>query len=145
PRPDTGWTPGRRPLPLVVSARSPQALKQLAAGTAERLRAARPEEFYDLAHTSTVRRSAHPHRAAVMAAGPEDAARQLDRLVAGEPASGAIVRGDARGGTVFVFSGNASQWPGMAADLLEHEPVFRAAAEEADAALAPHLGWSVAK
>ncbi|AWL42591.1 KR domain-containing protein [Streptomyces sp. SM18] len=145
PRPDTGWAPGRRPLPLVVSARSPQALKQLATGTAERLRATRPEEFYDLAHTSTVRRSAHPHRAAVMADGPEDAARQLDLLVAGEPASGAIVRGDARSGTVFVFSGNASQWPGMAADLLEHEEVFRTAVEEADAALAPHLGWSVAK
>lgn len=145
PRPDAGRAPGHRPLPLVVSARSPKALKQLATGMAERLRATGPEEFYDLAYTSTVRRSAHPHRAAVMAADPQDAARQLDRLVAGEPARGAIVRGNAQGGTVFVFSGNASQWPGMAADLLEHETVFRAAVEEADAALAPHLGWSVAK
>ncbi|WP_146064745.1 acyltransferase domain-containing protein, partial [Streptomyces sp. SM1] len=41
--------------------------------------------------------------------------------------------------------GNASQWPGMAADLLESEPAFRRAVERADAALAPHLGWSVAK
>ncbi|MFJ8750977.1 SDR family NAD(P)-dependent oxidoreductase [Streptomyces sp. NPDC102441] len=145
PRPDAGRPPGLRPLPLVVSARSPKALKQLAAGVAERLRATQPDEFYDLAYTSTVRRSAHPHRAAVMAADPQDAARQLDRLVAGEPAHGAIVRRNAQGGTVFVFSGNASQWPGMAADLLEHEAVFRAAVEEADAALAPHLGWSVAK
>ncbi|WP_399882131.1 SDR family NAD(P)-dependent oxidoreductase [Streptomyces sp. BBFR51] len=145
PRPDAEGTPGHGPLPLVVSARSPKALKQLATATAERLRATRPEDFYDLTHTSTVRRSAHPHRAAVMATDPQDAARQLDRLAAGELARGAIVRGNAHGGIVFVFSGNASQWPGMAADLLEHEPVFRAAVEEADAALAPHLGWSVAK
>ncbi|GAB3948678.1 SDR family NAD(P)-dependent oxidoreductase [Streptomyces sparsus] len=145
PRPDPEQAPAHRPLPLVVSARSPKALKQLATGMAERLRATGPEEFYDLAYTSTVRRSAHPHRAAVMAADPQDAARQLDRLAAGEPARGAIVRRNAQGGTVFVFSGNASQWPGMGADLLEHETVFRAAVEEADAALAPHLGWSVAK
>ncbi|OKJ23870.1 polyketide synthase [Streptomyces sp. CB00316] len=145
PQPDPERAPAHRPLPLVVSARSPKALKQLAAGMAERLRATRPEEFYDLAYTSTVRRSAHPHRAAVMAADPQDAARQLDRLVAGEPARGAIVRRNEQGGTVFVFSGNASQWPGMAADLLEHETAFRSAVEEVDAALAPHLGWSVAK
>ncbi|MEW2066598.1 SDR family NAD(P)-dependent oxidoreductase [Streptomyces sp. NPDC007346] len=145
PQPEPERPPAHRPLPLVVSARSPKALKQLATGMAERLRATGPEEFYDLAHTSTVRRSAHPHRAAVLAADPQDAARQLDRLVAGEPARGAIVRRNAQDGTVFVFSGNASQWPGMGADLLEHETVFRTAVEEADAALAPHLGWSVAK
>ncbi|MGY0070555.1 SDR family NAD(P)-dependent oxidoreductase [Streptomyces sp. QTS137] len=144
-RPDPRPVPGERPLPVVVSARSPEALEQMAGRMAERLRETEPEEFYDLAHTSTVRRTAHPHRAAVLAADPQDAARQLDRLVAAEPARGAIVRTSGRDGIAFVFSGNASQWPGMAADLLEREPAFREAVEEADAALAPHLGWSVAK
>ncbi|MFI1419963.1 SDR family NAD(P)-dependent oxidoreductase [Streptomyces sp. NPDC020731] len=137
--------PDGRPLPLVVSARSPKALKQMTARMAERLRDTEPGEFYDLAHTSTVRRTAHPHRAAVLAADPRDAARQLDRLTAAEPARGAVVRTGERDGTAFVYSGNASQWPGMAADLLEGEPAFRRAVEEADAALAPHLGWSVTK
>ncbi|WP_030857757.1 type I polyketide synthase [Streptomyces sp. NRRL S-37] len=137
--------PDGRPLPLVVSARSPKALKRMTAHMAQRLRDAEPGEFYDLAHTSTVRRTAHPHRAAVLATGPEDAARELDRLTAAEPARGAVVRTGERDGTAFVYSGNASQWPGMAADLLEREPAFRRAVEEADAALAPHLGWSVAK
>ncbi|PWJ05924.1 polyketide synthase [Streptomyces sp. NWU49] len=145
PRPEPAPVPEGRPLPLVVSARSPKALKQMAARLAERLRETEPGDFYDLAHTSTVRRTAHPHRAAVLAAGPQDAARQLDRLAAAEPARGAVVRTSERDGTAFVFSGNASQWPGMAADLLEDEPAFRRAVEEADAALAPHLGWSVAK
>lgn len=137
--------PHGHPLPLVVSARSAKALKQMTARMAERLRNTEPADFYDLAHTSTVRRTAHPHRAAVLAADPQEAARQLDRLTAAEPASGAMVRAGERDGTAFVFSGNASQWPGMAADLLRDEPVFHEAVQEADAALAPHLGWSVAK
>lgn len=137
--------PDGSPLPLVVSARSPKALRQMTARMAERLRDTGPGEFYDLAHTSTVRRTAHPHRAAVLAADPRDAARQLDLLTAAEPARGAVVRAGERDGTAFVYSGNASQWPGMAADLLEGEPAFRRAVEETDAALAPHLGWSVTK
>ncbi|MFH8242776.1 SDR family NAD(P)-dependent oxidoreductase [Streptomyces sp. NPDC018321] len=144
-RPEPKPVPDGRPLPLVVSARTAKALKQMTARMAERLRNAEPADFYDVAHTSTVRRTAHPHRAAVLAAHPQEAARQLDRLTAAEPASGAMVRTGERDGTAFVFSGNASQWPGMAADLLRGEPVFRGAVQEADAALAPHLGWSVAK
>ncbi|MCO4697568.1 SDR family NAD(P)-dependent oxidoreductase [Streptomyces sp. RO-S4] len=134
-----------RALPLMVSARSGAALKELAGRMAERLRAADPGEFHDLARTSTVRRTAHPHRAAVLAAGPADAARQLDLLAAAEPAHGAVVRVSEREGTAFVYAGNASQWPGMGADLLDAEPVFRRAVEEADAVLAPHLGRSVMK
>ncbi|MDQ0810408.1 acyl transferase domain-containing protein [Streptomyces sp. B3I7] len=145
PVPAPGREPVPAPLPLVVSARSPKALKEMTARMAERLRNTAPGEFYDLAHTSTVRRTAHPHRAAVLAADPRDAARQLELLTAAEPARGAVVRTAERGGTAFVYSGNASQWPGMGADLLKREPVFRAAVEEADAALAPHLGRSVAK
>ncbi|MET9972848.1 acyltransferase domain-containing protein, partial [Streptomyces sp. NPDC006356] len=57
----------------------------------------------------------------------------------------AVVRRAERGAVAFVYSGNASQWPGMAADLMAGEAVFRAAVEAADAALSPHLGWSVAK
>ncbi|MDT0401740.1 SDR family NAD(P)-dependent oxidoreductase [Streptomyces edwardsiae] len=144
-RTDPHPEPDGRPLPVVVSARSPKALEQLTARMAERLRHTGPGEFYDVARTSTVRRTAHPHRAAVLAADPRDAARQLDLLAAGRPAHGATVRTAERDGTAFVYSGNASQWPGMAADLLEREPAFRRAVEEADAALAPHLGWSVAK
>ncbi|MER5753620.1 SDR family NAD(P)-dependent oxidoreductase [Streptomyces sp. NPDC002088] len=142
---DRAAEPHAHRVPLVISARSPKALQQMVTRMAQRLRDARPAEFYDLAYTSTVRRSAHQHRAAVLAVGPDDAVRELERLAAGEPAHGATVRRSERDGIAFVYSGNASQWPGMAADLLEHEPVFREAVEEADAALAPHLGWSVAK
>ncbi|MFI0743008.1 SDR family NAD(P)-dependent oxidoreductase [Streptomyces sp. NPDC021100] len=132
------------PLPVVISARSPKALQELGARMSDRLRRAAPEEFYDLAHTSTRRRSAHPHRAAVLADEPGAAAEELERVLAGEAAAGAVVTKARHDAVVYAFSGNASQWPGMGADLYAADPVFRAAVEEADAALAPRLGWSVA-
>ncbi|MFF4527534.1 SDR family NAD(P)-dependent oxidoreductase [Streptomyces bluensis] len=131
-------------LPVLLSARSADALKELATRMSARLREAAPDEFYDLAHTSTRRRSAHPHRAAVLADSPDRAADALDALFAGTPAAGASGSAAEHGAVVFAFTGNGSQWPGMAADPLAAEPVFRAAVDEADAALAPHLGWSVA-
>ncbi|MFD5126742.1 SDR family NAD(P)-dependent oxidoreductase [Streptomyces olindensis] len=137
--------PVHRPVPVVVSARSPKALRELTTRMAERLRGAAPEEFYDVARTSTLRRGAHPHRAAVLAADARQAADALENLFTDAPAGGAVTRRAERGAVAFVYSGNASQWPGMAADLMTGEAVFRAAVEEADAALAPHLGWSVAK
>ncbi|MBP2405871.1 type I polyketide synthase [Streptomyces syringium] len=132
-------------VPVLISARSAGALRELAARVSARLRESAPEEFYDLAHTTTRRRSAHPHRAAVLAGGPAEAADRLEGIVAGAPTHGATARKAERDTVAYVFSGNASQWPGMAADLLDAEPVFRTAVEQADAALTPHLGWSVAK
>ena len=146
PRPlRPGAEPADRPVPVVVSARSPKALRQLGERMAQRLREAAPEEFYDLARTSTLRRGAHPHRAAVLAADAGQAADRLEGLFAGSPSHGAVVRKAERGAVAFVYCGNASQWPGMAADLMAGEVVFRTAVEEADAALSPCLGWSVAK
>ncbi|MFJ9588235.1 SDR family NAD(P)-dependent oxidoreductase [Streptomyces acidicola] len=131
-------------LPVLISARSANALSELATRMSARLREAAPDEFYDLAHTSTRRRSAHPHRAAVLADSPDRAADELDALFTGTPAAGTSGSAVEHGAVVYAFTGNGSQWPGMAADLLAAEPAFRSAVEEADAALAPHLGWSVA-
>ncbi|MFF4737212.1 SDR family NAD(P)-dependent oxidoreductase [Streptomyces sp. NPDC001262] len=136
---------GAGPVPVVVSARSPEALQELAARVAARLRRATDAEFYDLAHTTTLRRSAHPYRAAVLAGGPQQAADRLDRIFADAPSAAAEVRKAERDTVAYVFSGDGSQWPGMAAELMHADPVFVSAVEEADAALAPHLGWSVAK
>ncbi|MFC5148429.1 SDR family NAD(P)-dependent oxidoreductase [Streptomyces aureoversilis] len=147
---------GPRTLPFVVSARTPEALAQAAARTAERLGQAGPEEFYDLAHTSCARRGKHPYRAAVVADGPQEAAQALGRLARRSalppqpaPAGPAVeaVTGEAvrQGRIAFAFSGNGSQWAGMGADLLAAEPAFRAAVEAVDEVLAPRLGWSVAR
>jgi acyl transferase domain-containing protein len=44
---------------------------------------------------------------------------------------------------VLVFPGQGSQWAGMAAELLDTEPVFRARLRECDSAISAFAGWSV--
>ncbi|MGK5548558.1 type I polyketide synthase [Streptomyces sp. URMC 127] len=153
PRRARGTGARARTLPFVVSARTPEALAQAAGRAAEQLARARPEEFYDLAHTSCVRRGKHPFRAAVLAGGPREAAQALARLApraalppqspaavpAVEAVSGEAVR---HGRVAFAFCGNGAQWAGMGAGLLA-DPVFRSAVEAVDKELAPHVGWSV--
>ncbi|MEE1929655.1 SDR family NAD(P)-dependent oxidoreductase [Streptomyces sp. TRM 70351] len=130
-------------LPVLVSARTPQALAQAASRMAGRLADAAPGEFYDLAYTSCLRRGRHEHRTAVLARTAPEAA---DRLAAfAEHGTGPAVEGVSTGRVAFVFSGNGSQWAGMGADLYAGHPVFREAVAAVDAELAPLLGWSVAE
>ncbi|MEU7137643.1 SDR family NAD(P)-dependent oxidoreductase [Streptomyces sp. NPDC046261] len=72
--------PPDAPRPVVVSARSREALAEAVRRTADRMAQAGPHEFYDLAYTSCLRRGHHPHRAAVLATDPEDAAAHLTAL-----------------------------------------------------------------
>ncbi|WP_058041947.1 type I polyketide synthase [Streptomyces roseifaciens] len=149
-------TSADRPLPVLISARSVQALREATANFAEHLAASPAGDFYDLAYTAW-RRGRHEHRAVVLAQGAQEAARQLSALVSDAasedgalqdqhaPATGASMQAVAHGRVAFVFSGNGSQWAGMGADLYAHVPVFRRAVDEVDAALVPRLGWSVAR
>ncbi|MFE9065747.1 SDR family NAD(P)-dependent oxidoreductase [Streptomyces violaceusniger] len=276
PAPDRPRPP-RSPVPLLVSARTAKALSEAAEATAAHLDETTPADFYDLAHTSCLRRGRHEHRAVVWATTPGEAARALRALTAPEPepgrpgvdgsdgeptapggasaapgestalaaeptaptgesaapsgesgapivgtvvsiaepvapgrvsaaatgepiasgrelvaltagptaptgeptaptgeptaptgeptaptgesaasggeptapthapaAPGALSAAADSGRVAFVFCGNGSQWAGMGADLFSADAVFRGAVCEADAELAPRLGWSVA-
>ncbi|WP_307811684.1 SDR family NAD(P)-dependent oxidoreductase [Streptomyces sp. AV19] len=146
PRPAAGPPVGGRALPVVVSARTPAAVAEAARRMADRLDGCAPEEFYDVAYTACRRRGRHEERIAVLAGDPATAAARLRAVAAEDGArAGARVTGAARGAVAFVFSGNGSQWAGMAADLLAGDPVFGRAVREADEALRPWLGWSVAE
>jgi acyl transferase domain-containing protein/NADPH:quinone reductase-like Zn-dependent oxidoreductase/NADP-dependent 3-hydroxy acid dehydrogenase YdfG/acyl carrier protein len=137
-------TPAGSRLPVMVSARTAGALREAAGRMAQRLEFAEPEEFYDICYTSTVRRGHHEQRIAVLAGGPGEAAEAFHSAAQGEELAGGATAVQGRPGKVaFAFSGNGSQWPGMGADLLRSEPVFRAAVEAVDAELQPRLGWSV--
>jgi acyl transferase domain-containing protein/NADPH:quinone reductase-like Zn-dependent oxidoreductase/NADP-dependent 3-hydroxy acid dehydrogenase YdfG/SAM-dependent methyltransferase/acyl carrier protein len=134
-------------VPLIVSGRGEAALATAAQRIADRLQDVSVEGFYDLAYTTCRRRAHHEQRIAVLADDPAQAAKALLAASHGEPlspqaASARVVR---TGKVAFAFSGNGSQWAGMGADLLQREPMFAAAVERVDAALAPYLGWSVRK
>ncbi|WP_042176711.1 type I polyketide synthase [Streptomyces sp. NBRC 110035] len=131
-------------LPLVVSARTPAALKRACEQMAEHLQFTE-DGLYDIAYTATLRRTRHEHAACVWAADPSQAADALLRLAGGEATRAVTTAVRAAPGRVaFVFDGNGSQWAGMGADLMT-DPVFAAAVDEVDTCLRPHLRWSVAE
>ncbi|SCF11063.1 Acyl transferase domain-containing protein [Micromonospora haikouensis] len=144
--PQPGPAPPADPaaLPWLLSARTPEAL----AGQARRLRdhlADHPDQPpRDAAWSLATTRAAFDSRAVVVAAEPDRVAAALDALAAGRPDPD-LVRGDATaaGKVVFVFPGQGSQWPGMGLDLLDAAPVFAERMAACDAALRPHLGFSV--
>ncbi|SHI49116.1 Acyl transferase domain-containing protein [Nocardiopsis flavescens] len=89
-------------------------------------------------------RSRFAHRAAVVGADRAALLEGLAALAEGRP-SPHTVQGRALedAPVVFVFPGQGSQWPGMAAGLLEESEVFRTAMRACADALAPHTDWSL--
>ncbi|MGW1373185.1 SDR family NAD(P)-dependent oxidoreductase [Streptomyces sp. NPDC002446] len=135
PRPEVP----RGALPVMVSARTPQALEESAAALARHFEGVAPEGFYDTAYTTVRRRGHHPCRSVVLAPDPGTAATQLQDEVKQTGPVEALPRGE----VAFVFSGNGAQWAGMGTRLLAESPSFRDAVETADQALTPLVGWSV--
>ncbi|MCZ9351181.1 SDR family NAD(P)-dependent oxidoreductase [Streptomyces mutabilis] len=136
---------GKGPLPVMVTARSKDALAEACDRMAEKLEHADPSDFYGIAHTTVRRRARHDHRAVVLADTPQQAASAFLGAARGErPAPGsATTRTVTHGRVAFAFSGNGSQWPGMGAELLRTEPVFQRAVQSVADVLDPLLGWSV--
>ncbi|MFG2360012.1 SDR family NAD(P)-dependent oxidoreductase [Streptomyces sp. NPDC048521] len=132
-------------LPLLLSARSPQALREQADRLHRHL-TARPEiGVGDAAYTLATARTAFPHRAAVLGTDRDELLRALQALAHGVP-SADVVSGatpDRTGKVVFVFPGQGSQWVGMGRELLASEPVFAERLAACAAALEPFTGWSV--
>ncbi|MFF8098066.1 type I polyketide synthase [Streptomyces sp. NPDC016675] len=117
-------------VPWLLSARSGEALR----AQAERLLTAGDTDPADVAWSLATGRAVLDQRAVLL--GP-DHATQLRALVAAEETAGVVRGGAVRGGTVFVFPGQGSQWAGMAAGLLDAEPVFAARMEQCRRALEP--------
>ena len=133
------------PAALVVSGRGEAALRAQALLLRTHLADAPEIELGDVAWSLAVTRAAHDRRAVVLAADREEALDGLAALAAGEP-SPSVVRGAAGDGdqqVVFVFSGQGSQWPGMAVRLLDESPVFAASMDECDRAVSRLVDWSL--
>jgi acyl transferase domain-containing protein/acyl-CoA synthetase (AMP-forming)/AMP-acid ligase II/acyl carrier protein len=134
------------PVLLALSARAPGALAALAAATRDALRGPAAGTAYDVARTAALRRAHHDHRLAVAGASAAELADGLDRFVAGEASPRVHAGRRAAGGqprVAFVFTGQGSQWTGMARGLLASDAEFRAELERIDNLLAPLAGWSV--
>ncbi|TXH18570.1 MAG: SDR family NAD(P)-dependent oxidoreductase [Mycobacterium sp.] len=129
---------------LPLSARSPEALRELAARYELALNGRTP--LADLCYTAGARRGHHDYRLAVIGdstAAMSDALSAYRSGVAHPGLSAGHRRPGRRHGPVFVFSGQGSQWCGMGQQLYAQEPVFRDALAMCDEALRPHLDGSV--
>ncbi|MDT0310646.1 SDR family NAD(P)-dependent oxidoreductase, partial [Streptomyces sp. DSM 44917] len=138
PRPDPAA------LPRLHSPRPPRPRAAPAERTSRRLTGPRPPRPADLAHALATTRTHHEHRAVAVATDPTRLAEAL-RALAEDRTSPHLVHGRATGPgrPVLVFPGQGSQWPGMAAELLDTAPAFRRRVDACAQALAPHTDWSL--
>ncbi|MFE3019708.1 type I polyketide synthase [Streptomyces sp. NPDC059256] len=130
---------------LPVSAATADALAPMVRAYRDHLLSSdgRAQDFADLVHTATVRRTRHQHRLAVVAGSHQDAAARLTSWLEGEEPAGAVTGhagSSVADGVVFVFPGQGSQRAGMGRELLTVCPVFRAAVTECDDAMRHWLG-----
>ncbi|MGH3880716.1 MAG: SDR family NAD(P)-dependent oxidoreductase, partial [Actinophytocola sp.] len=130
PAGDDAPTEAAGPVPLVLSAKTPDGLRAQATRLRDHL-ARRPElGLVDVAASLATRRAAFDHRAVVVA---EDPAPALAALGDGATDPGLLTGSIREGRTVFLFAGQGSQRLGMGRDLSERFPVF---AEAFDVVLA---------
>ncbi|MFT3864034.1 MAG: type I polyketide synthase [Solirubrobacterales bacterium] len=129
-------------LALPISAKSEEALREIAANLAAHLRSEPALDPADVSLSLARGRSLLDHRAVISGEGREALLADLDAIGRGEPAG---IAGVARGSTapVFVFPGQGSQFPGMAHGLLDGSPVFAAAMADCERALLPFVDWSL--
>jgi phthiocerol/phenolphthiocerol synthesis type-I polyketide synthase A len=99
----------------------------------------------DVAHTLNHHRARHAKFATVAALDRVQAVAGLRALAANRSADGVVAPHDGRcrPGTVFVYSGQGSQWAGMGRQLLADEPAFAAAVAELEPAFVEQAGFSL--
>ncbi|MFE7121599.1 type I polyketide synthase, partial [Streptomyces sp. NPDC057654] len=141
---EEGRGEGTGVLPWVLSGRTAEALRAQAVRLRAHLDTDTGARVADVGHSLATGRAAHEHRAALIGTEPDDFRQGLTALAAGSAAPG-LVQGIAgtSGEVAFVFPGQGSQWEGMAAQLLDAEPVFADRVAECGRALAPFVDWSL--
>jgi acyl transferase domain-containing protein/NADPH:quinone reductase-like Zn-dependent oxidoreductase/SAM-dependent methyltransferase/acyl carrier protein len=147
-------TPAERAWPIVLSARSEDALR----GSALRLAQWLDERSHangdspslpDLVYSLGLRRNHHPYRLTIVTKSMAGLVQELSGYGVKQEnpkvRTAFTPRRDAPPRIAFVMSGQGPQWWGMGRELLRHEPVFRATLERCAAAMKPWALFSLLK
>ncbi|SDS63240.1 Acyl transferase domain-containing protein [Streptomyces sp. TLI_053] len=128
------------PVPLLLSAGTPEALRAQAGRLVSRLDADPDAELADVAYSLATGRAPLEHRAAVLGRDRASVRRSLTALARGTAAGHLLTGGAARPGrTAFLFPGQGSQRAGAGVELYREDPVFADALDEVLTGLHPHL------
>ena len=131
---------------LVVSGKSPARIASTAQTLADwMIGEGAAVSLTDVAHTLNHHRTHHKTFATVSARDRAHAVAGLQALAAGQSAIGLVGphEGLCKPGTVFVYSGQGSQWAGMGRQLLADEPAFAAAVDELEPLFLEHMRYSL--
>jgi acyl transferase domain-containing protein/acyl carrier protein len=131
-------------IPWIVSAKGEPALREQARRLAAHVSADPELAPADIALSLASGRARLERRAVVVGSDRDELLAGLGAIARGEPAD-RVVEGVATGDgrVAMLFPGQGSQWLGMAVGLLDESAVFAARIAECEAALAPHVDWSL--
>ncbi|GAA3566902.1 hypothetical protein GCM10022419_054480 [Nonomuraea rosea] len=138
----TAETAGRRAVPWVLSGASDQAVREQARSLAAHLDEHPGLAPADLGYSLATTRTHFPRRASVTAEDLDGFRAGLAALARGDSAIEQAAAGPRRK-VVFVFPGQGSQWPDMAAELMTSSPVFASHLAACARELDPITGWSL--
>jgi len=129
-----------KPQLVPISAKTPEALPQVALRLARHLEQQHEQQLGDIAFTYQTGKSHFAYRAAFAAASRAELVAQARAFAASPPATGTTVtlppeerRSSPR--VAFLFSGQGSQYAGMGAELYRVSPVFQEAIDRCAAVL----------
>jgi acyl transferase domain-containing protein len=126
---------------LTLSARTADALESATANLVGHLREHPDSNLADAAYTLQVGRKDFAHRRALVCRDAGDGLRALETLDHGRVHTSFSEEGS--GGVVFMFPGQGSQHTGMARELYEGEPTFRAEVERCAELLRAEAGFDL--
>ncbi|MES2476327.1 MAG: SDR family NAD(P)-dependent oxidoreductase [Verrucomicrobiota bacterium] len=141
-----------RSWPLVISARSEDALKATAGRLADWIESHElgngvSPVLPKLTYTLGARRNHHAHRLTLVGSSSAEVTAELREFQAGEPVTTARTsftpRPEFAPRIGFVMSGQGPQWWAMGRELMRKEPVFREVMEACEAAMRPHASFSL--
>jgi acyl transferase domain-containing protein/acyl carrier protein len=130
---------------LTLSAKSKNALKQVADNY--QVITSQGASLTDICFSANTGRSHFAHRASFVAASTDELRKQLQAFVDGDGNIYGVFTGQSQSQKlhkiVFLFTGQGSQYIGMARQLYQTQPSFRKTLEQCDQLLRPYLDISL--
>ncbi|MEO1373245.1 MAG: amino acid adenylation domain-containing protein [Cyanobacteria bacterium J06635_10] len=133
---------------LTLSAKSENALRNLAQRYQKFLDTNSQVQLADICFTANTGREHFAHRLAVVAESSVQLREQLNAFASAKHKKGIVngfVQGKNRPKMAFLFTGQGSQYPDMGLKLYQTQPTFRQALQQCDELLHPYLKQSLLK